>query len=114
MGSNEDFTSKIRGVEVTQQVPDTDLILLLMEPFEVELEEATLATLRKKSQKTKVNIEEFLALAGEKVSIIEAIFDFLFIEGNPRCVNHGYKQVKKQVTFYSNPTHTKLNSTKYC
>ena len=93
-----------RCVEVTQQVPDTDLILLLMDPFEIELDEATLTTLKKKAQKKKVKIDEYLELAGEKVSIIEAIFDFLYIEGNPRCVNHGYKQVKKQVIVHPKAT----------
>ena len=70
-----------------KQVPDDTLIPLLLEIFGCKVQ--------KKFKKRKV--ENLLSGAGDIGVIVETIYDFLHIEGTPNCINHGYKQVKKQV-----------------
>ena len=87
-----------------EQVPDKVLIPLLVEVFGKQAEilgmKAGINAQKLKQMKSswkKAKVEQILEDAGELAPIIESIYDSLYIEGKPSCVNHGYKQVKKQV-----------------
>ena len=67
-----------------EQVPEEVLIPLLLQAFGCEVDE-------------KQKIEKQLLRAGDTGVIVETIFDMLYIEAAPNCINHGYKQVKTQV-----------------
>ena len=74
----------LKFLEVKEQVPEEVLIPLLLRAFGCEPDE-------------EINVERQLLRAGGTGVIVETIFDMLYIEGAPNCINHGFKQVKNQV-----------------